>query len=291
MLTRNTYLAVFLAVTAATTLSIVSCAPDSTAPRASAEHDPGIALQKVEDLRAKYGWIGQYHSDGLAYMYSALAKGTSKVRSRADACKVAAKALKEFHRAARQSEIPASLVDPSLVNETCGDFPESGPIGKTVLVGEFGGSVRRDELSGTAVNFINEIISAAPASSTKSAFINAVNSIEAQAAVSLSDTEAGAVVAVASIARSSADYWDANLGAWVALPGAMATPYTVAGTTPIKYGFWGSAGKATAKVAGADVVAGARTVFVTWMVGPVGWEAAGVSALWGSGVAAMSLIF
>ncbi len=295
-----TYFAIVASVAA--TLTVVSCAPDSQSSATSIT-DPKVAQQRLEDLQNTYGWIGKYHTDGLAYMYTQLTK-TNTRKSHADFCKIAAKAVKDFNRAERHRDVPVGYVDAALTNEVCP--ADSNGISATVMTLPGTSATPRHSLSVPAQNLINQITALPNNLTTRSAYVNAILSIESQA-VSLPTAEAGAVIGVASVALSSLDYWEANLDAWVSIP-AMATAYSLSPSdvisttvnsaggpslTPRKVGKWWQNPyiRGFGKVLGADALSAARTVYVTWELGPIGWDAAAASALWASGTTTLSLLF
>jgi hypothetical protein len=297
---RLTYFAIVASVAA--TLTVVSCAPDSPSSATSIT-DPKVAQQKLQDLQNTYGWIGKYHTDGLAYMYTQLTKDNKK-KSHADLCRIAAKAVKEFNRSARHRDIPVGFVDPALTSEVCP--AESNGVSETVLTAPGQAAQPRHALSSAAQNYINQIVALASTSTTRSGYVNGILNIETQA-VGLPGDEAGAVIGVASVALSSLDYWEANLDAWLSIPG-IATAYSLStldmssaklnsvGTpslTPRKFGKWWQNPyvRGFGRVLGADAVAAARTVYLAWELGPIGWDAAAASALWASGTTTLSLLF
>ena len=299
MRTRNTYVAPLLALAAGTALTIVSCTRDATAPNpAVAEPDPQVTQARVEDLRQKYGWVGKYHTDGLAYVYTQLSKSDGKLRTRADMCRLATKALKEFHKSARQGEVPTALMGRSFQNEACISESEVASVRQTVLAFP-PGTPRRLDLSRAATNYMDRIGAVADNATSESDFISQVNAIEYQAAVSLPESEAGAVSAVASVARSSVQYWQQNLGSWSTMPGALPLAYSrEVGGAPAQpvAGYWpdwwyNPFATGFRKVLGADILAGARTFYLAWELGPVSWEAVAASALFASITTAIALIF
>src|SRR6476620_8816997 len=94
-----------LAVMAGAAVVSASCASDgpSTAP---VSENNRIVQTNLQDVHAKYDWIGKYHTDGLAYVYEQLAKGSGKARGRAEICKIAVKAIKDFHRSQGRGDVP-----------------------------------------------------------------------------------------------------------------------------------------------------------------------------------------
>ncbi|MGH9423067.1 MAG: hypothetical protein ACRD3J_24030, partial [Thermoanaerobaculia bacterium] len=207
-----TYFAIVASVAA--TLTVVGCAPDSPSSATSIT-DPKVAHQKLQDLQNTYGWIGKYHTDGLAYMYTQLTKGSNK-KSHADLCKIAAKAVKDFNRAQRHRDVPAGLVDPALTNEVCP--ASSNGVSATVMVTPGSAATPGHSLSAAAQNYINQITALSNNLTTRSAYVSAIQNIESQATALPAD-QAGGVIGVASVALSSLDYWEANLDAWVSIPG------------------------------------------------------------------------
>lgn len=300
MRTRTTYVALLFAVVAGSALTLVSCAPDeTTTPDAvSVAPNPQVTHEKVLELREKYGWIGKYHSDGLAYIYSQLAKKDGTTRNRVDMCRLATKALKDFHKSARIGEVPTGLLGPSFQNETCLDEAEVAPLRRSVLA-FLPGAAPRADLSAAAMSYI-ERLGAVPDNSTSLyEFLTQVDAIEYEAAATLNSDEAGAVSAVAAVARSSVHYWEENLDSWLSLPGALPMPYSVSvggipgGPTNVKYPSWWNnpAVKGFRKIIGIDIMAGGRTAYTAWALGPIGWEAVAASALFGSATATVALLF
>ena len=302
---RTPYVANMLAVLACTALVAVSCSPDTTGPGVKQSAASGSSLQKLENLRAKYGWVGQYHTDGLAFIYARLVRNRKSIHNRADACREAAIALKEFHRTARHGEVPAGMVDPAISNEVCGEAAADAnlAVSRSVSVSTPGVQVRTTELSVTAGYYLDQLNTVVYAATSRSGLENDINRVEINAAAALPEYEAGAVAAVGSVALSSADYWAENLGYWVGF--STGTPsysigvqgakiespsaYLTYGNTP---SWWNNKFvKGYLKVLGADVTAGGRTAFSTWMAGPVGWDAAAAAALWASSMMAISLLF
>lgn len=297
MRTTLKYFAI-LASTASAALISASCASDGP-PTAPATTDIAVAQTRLKDLHDKYDWIGQYHTDGLAYVYSQLTKDNGKPKSRADICKIAAKATKEFHKMARKGSVPAGLVDPSLNNEVCPD--DFGSARKTVILSGTNGSHRTD-LSAEAVNLMDQIVTITNSSTSRYAYVTGVENVEAQA-VYLPPDEAGAVIAVGSVALSSVDYWEANLSNWVSISttrpaaysltaldmsGAIVSSVSAPSLAP-RFGPWWSS--PFGRVLAADAMAALRTAYISWMLGPVGVDACVANALWASTAAALSLLF
>lgn len=293
-----------LAAMAGAAVVSASCASDvpATAP---ARKDSQIAQTKLQEMHAKYDWIGKYHTDGLAYVYEQLAKGNGKPKSHAQMCNIIAKATKEFHKTQRHADVPAGLVDPSLLSETCPAEEMKGS-NKTIVTSGAPFSTAKT-LSPQAASLIDQIVAITASATSRDGMISAIMNVEAQAA-SLPGDEAGGVIGVASVALSSLDYWEANLDNWVSLPATKAVAYsltandmtfaTVMGTASpmIRQGagsrFWQNPFvKGFGKVLTADAMSAARTIYVAWELGPIGWDAAAAGALFASSVTAVALIF
>lgn len=298
MRTKSAYVAILLALAAGTALTVVSCTPDTTAPRAVAAAAPMTTQAKVDDLRQKYDWIGKYHTDGLAYIYSKLSTSDGKVKTRADMCKLAAKALKEFHKATRGSDVPDALLGVSFQREECPSESEVASSRQIVLSFPAGAS-RRFDLSPEATGYIDRLGAVPESSTSQYEFLEQVNAIEFEAVATLPESEAAAVSAVASVARSSELYWEENLTSWSTMPGALPIPYSMevsGGPEQLVYaslsGWWDHpAVSGFRKVLAADILSGGRTAYLAWALGPIVWEAVAASALFGSVVAAAALLF
>ena len=71
MRTKSACFTAFLAVSLSA-LALAACSGDATAPAADPER---VALdRKVQDLKDRYGWMGEYHTDGLEYVYGELSR-------------------------------------------------------------------------------------------------------------------------------------------------------------------------------------------------------------------------
>lgn len=295
MRTTPKYFAILAVIAGASLFS--ACASDRP-PTAPVKVDAALTQQKLQDLHDKYDWIGQYHTDGLAYMYKELAKGSKKPRSHAELCKIAAKATKEFHKMARKGDVPVNAEDPALLAEVC---PSEGGVNATILVAPNGLPSARADLSPGATNLIDQITSIANTATSRAAYVNGVQNAEAQA-VYLPSDEAAAVIGVGSVALSSLDYWEVNLDVWKGINGpvaaysvsardmASATVMSIAAST-ITPRYAGGPGSYAAKVLGADALAAARSIIVSWFLGPIAWEAAAANAVFASGAAAIALLF
>lgn len=297
MRTRTTYVAVLLAVTAGSALTIVSCTPDTTSPRSVVAADPQIVRAKVDDLRQKYSWIGKYHTDGLEYIYAELSKKDGRRPTRADMCRRAVKALKEFHKAARGSEVPAAFMEESFRRESCVSDSETASVRKSMLA-YVPAMTAKYELSAAAASYIDRLAAVANNAGSLPDFVSQTNAIEAEAASTLSANEAAAIAGVASIARNSASYWEQNLTSWTSLPGALPLPYTRnvgdfdGNPVLTQWPSWWDhpTVKGFRKVLGADIVSGGRTAYIAWAAGPVGAEAVAASALFASGTTMVALL-
>ena len=295
---KSAFFAILLAVTAGTTLTISACTDDSTAPAPANDNAQVVLEKKVKDLEDKYGWMGRYHTDGLEFVFGKLKENSGKSNPE-PVCKVAAKAVKEFHKAARKGELPVHLVDPSLDAEVCPASDNGKAPNKNIMVG----SPRvTAALSAEAANYIDRIATAINSATTRSALLNELRNIQYSAAVSLPGTEAGAITAIVSIAISSMDYWEANLDAWVAMPGVIHVPYVRAaepgGTfTGQQYSLitprWWThpAVRAYLRIVAADAIGAGRVIYTTWALGPIGWDAAAAAALWSSTTMTLSILF
>lgn len=293
-----------LALMAGAAVVAASCASDgpSTAP---ARQNSQIAQTKLQELHAKFDWIGKYHTDGLEYVYDQLSKGNGKPRTQAQMCKIIAKATKEFHKTQRHADVPAGLVDPSLIDETC-PADDKKAINKTIVTSGAPTSTAK-ALSPPAVSLIDQIVAISGSATSHSGMVSAIMNVEAQAAGLRAD-EAGAVIGVASVALSSLNYWEANLDNWILLPATTTAAYSVTANDMTAATVVATAAPLTRKGVGsnwwqnpfvrgfgkvlmADALAASRTLYVTWELGPMGWDAAAAGALFASSISAVTQLF
>ena len=276
-------------------LALTACSGDATAPAVDLER---VALdRKVQDLTDQYGWIGKYHTDGLEYVYGELSR-TRGYRTQREFCRVMAKAVKEFHRQARKGEIPFELVDPAIADETCGREMGGDRVSMNVLVGT--PRMATNDLLPLTISYVDQISNAINSATSRSGLLSALLNIQYAAVGSLPQDQAGVIVAVVSIAISSMDYWEVNLDRWVNL-NTIDTPYSRGGTmTPVAIApasftpprWWSNPFvQGFRKVLAADALGGARVLYTTWRLGPIGWDAAAAAALFSSGTMAGSLLF
>ncbi len=303
MRTRYTYVALLTAIAASAMAGIVSCTAESTAPGSTMRADSLVVRQKIDDLRSRYAWVATYHTEGLHYIYLALARA-GQIRGKADACRIAARAVKEFHRRTRYSEVPAALVDPAITSEVCGSQEGSTAVRATVLGSSLERGARANELSAPALDHINQVIAAVDVATSRAGLAQSLYSIEYSAAASLPESEAAAVSTVSAIALTSADYWDANLTQWFETTTQQATaysrvanegsPFVTSGTTMSSLGprsWWGNPYvRNYLKIVGADAAGGGRVIATSWMLGPISWDAAAAAALWMSAGAFIALL-
>ena len=286
---RNTLLTLSISALA------IACTPEATAP---AKADPARVAtdKKVDELKAKYGWIGKYHTDGLEYVFAELNKMRGKPE-KGDYCRIVARAIKEFHRQARKGEIPFQFVDPAVETESCGGEIAAGGPARNLMIAP---RSTTSTLSPLATSYIDQVVTAIHSATSRQALVNQLHSIQYAAVTNLPLDEAGAVVATVSIAISSAEYWEIYLQSWVNLPGQIATPYSKASLlAPFAALFqwtwpswWSHPFVANyRKVVAADAIAGLRVIYTTWRLGPIGWDAAAAAALFGSVTTALSLMF
>jgi hypothetical protein len=134
--------------------------------------------------------------------------------------------------------------------------------------------------------------SSAPASSV----VSALNRIQDSAVVTLKPAEAGAVVAVGSIAVSSVEYWNANGDNWLAL---SATPGSIRpqlfGTGNSGFDVLSAKGPRASVTGGcaigaADVNAFLSTLLWAWWAGAADLEAASIRAAIASAIAGLRCI-
>ncbi len=261
-------------------------APNGPQPPAvvAAPAIPTATDARLAALHDKYDWFGKYHNDALAFVLARLQKLPAKGRNIRETCEAARLAYNEFHRARFGKEVPPGA-DAAAAQDCAG---KKHP--RPSLLPE-DGSVRADVMSSGGEALINQIVDAVDASYNPAQLDATVAQIEQNALQSLSEDEAGAVVALGSIALSSVDYWQTNYAAWDEY--AAGTMYSIAAGSALT-------GRATAlpqggiasprlafyetvkRAARGDAVAGAKAIFFSWAVGPFVYNAILAAAAWGS---------
>jgi hypothetical protein len=162
--------------------------------------------------------------------------------------------------------------------------------------------VARAVLSAEASSHIDRIETAINSATSRTALLSALRSIQYSAIASLSQSEAGAITGIISIAISSMDYWEANLDAWVAMPGVIHVPYVRAAEpgsivtgkelSVVTPRWWTHpAIRAYLRIVAADAIGAARVIYTTWALGPIGWDAAAAAAVWSSTTMTLSILF
>lgn len=304
---RNTHLFI-LALVPTVVFGAVRCA-DSTAgppPATNAvQPDPAVAA-KLAKLHQEHDWVGQFHNEALKYVLATIQRGTAKSRDRRALCEAARRAYGEFHKNRRGSTVPGS------VDADFARFCKGGSLGAnslTVITGAPGGP-RKSELSPNAQGFLDQIVAAIDASTSYGDLNDRVSSIEASAVASLGSEEAGAIVAVGSVTRSSASYWANNLPSW--LPFTNTADYTVllaprallSGSAPgtpafnndpidwgtVANGIWNDAKRAAKRAAGGDARAAVKVIIAGGVAEtPIIWEIIVASAAVGSIMSVLQL--
>jgi hypothetical protein len=278
----------------------VACSPEATAPSVV---DPTRAAldKKVDELQARYGWIGKYHTDGLDYVFAELSRRGGK-RDRKTLCSEAATAMAAFHKSVRGREIPVDLVDPAILAGECSDKPSKSSTSSALV--EPGSRAASMDASSLVAAYLDQIGTVIGSASSRSGMLSGLLDVQYAAVANLPQEEAGIIVATVSVAISSMEYWETNLEAWYGLPG-IATPYSrsssnsssvipiasqanglgwpVRWSNPFVQNF--------IKVVGADALGAGRVLYTTWRMGPIGWDAAAAAGLYSSITTALALIF
>lgn len=201
--------------------TVVSCTHDSTSPASAVTSGRDIRLsqQKLQDLQNKYGWAGRYHTDALAYVYARLPRGIA-VSSKSDKCRKAVAALKEFDKSFSKDGKSKGVADDFLSANLCNDPTQVGvnPLPPVPLKAS-------SKLSPQAAAFVKQIQDVIRTKASVPTMVSSINAIEDAASGSLSTAEAGGVVALGSVAVSSAQYWDANLGNWLSASSNLTASY------------------------------------------------------------------
>ena len=210
MRTRSRLALVTLSMIAGLSLTAVSCAPESTSAPTNVDLLTA-ARANASSLREQYNWMGKYHNDGLAFALGRIK--SSKRVAKLDRCRVGLAALKDFQKAFRKSGGGSAVFDDLTITDgmcEAAAFPTVSQ--STRLLAPDG--VVRSNISFAANNYMNQIESQADIAPSVLSLSFAVAKIQNQAEANLGSLEASAVGGTGSIAVSSAEYWNANEGAW-----------------------------------------------------------------------------
>jgi hypothetical protein len=254
---------------------LISCADESTSPRDASNPAEAGATQPAGQLQTQYAWVGKFHSDGLAYVYKKLEplKGVS----RAEQCKVALVAIKEF---AKTFKKPSGQT--GVTGEFVGDPCDTNASLAHVVPNQNGPSSRA-----TLQGRLTEMGSVFDQHQSYQEAKDAIAAFDRDASQNLSAEQAALVVGAGSIGLSSIDYWSSNIPAWAALGtgrGSNAVSYTVSSQPSqrhdddIPY---------CDKICSADVKTFVSSLLAGWFAGMFDIEASAMRAVAASVVAAL----
>lgn len=273
----------------------VSCSRETTSPARTAvsNNSERVLYEKVQELQQAYAWMGQYHTDALSYIYAKLTE--SKASTKTDKCRIATKALKEFDKIFRKNGGAKGIRDDFLPADICDGASDLGA-NLQINVGEASQGLKpRADISAAATSLMYQIQGVFDTDASLAASESAIYNIESVAARTLSAPEAGAVIGIGSIAVSSAEYWNANLGLWqsggTTLPGVY-TRITVRPVAPNILGTPPSSPRYVLSPLGkrilrADVATAISSLLTGWWMGAADLEASAVRAAAASATAAI----
>lgn len=279
-LTRTRLL--ILALLPAAAIGAISCSDSPSAPQATGamkNADPEVAL-RLARLHAANDWVGDYHNRALQYVFEVLKAQPVGKRDGRTVCETAIAAYRQFHRANRHSEVPSDVEAAAEAGCRSGTGFSFNNLAFSISTPA---APSRDAVSVAAQSYLDQIVTAVNSSDTESDLAATVSSIETNAARSLSESEAGAVVIVGSVAQSSMQYWDANLQYWdpyltapldqsrIARSSETADGGLIAPAHSPRFGFW-SDFKSAAKVAAIGDVKGAIGAVVRAGILGIGFE-------------------
>jgi hypothetical protein len=273
---RRTHLLV-LALVPLVVFGAVRCADNTTtSPLAESALSRDLSVSaKLAKLHKENDWVGKFHNEALAFVLAELQRTPKKGRDRRSVCETARRAYAEFHRSRRGTEVPAS-VDADFESFCAGNKGAANTRLSSIAVPS---RPRTDEVSLAAQDYMDRVASAIDLSTSYDDLSGRVNSIEAEAASSLSYDEAGEVVTVGSVALSSADYWGSTITDWVPFtsgieaysvllaPGGRTSPFSTGAPAKDWNSIWNDAKQAAKRAASGDVHGAVRTIVSLAMVG------------------------
>lgn len=297
-----------LALVPVVVFAAVRCA-DSTATAPVSTESPALTAElqaKLARLHQENDWIGQFHNDALSFVFANLQRIPLKARNPRGVCETARKAYAEFHKTRRGTAVPTS-VDAEFESRCSAASPGASSRVFSIAIPS---EIARAEVTPAAQGLMDQIDYAIDASTSFGDLSAQVSSIEASAAANLSYEDASAVVAVGSVALSSADYWANNLTAWIPFtattdysvllasraPGDAAVPTTPAfggndgGWSSWASTVWNDAKQAAKRAAKGDFKAAVKVVIASGAAGaPIIYEVVIGSAAAGSILAVLEM--
>ena len=262
MRTRSTCVALSLAAICSMSIMTAGCSPDSPSPvdvtagSARAVGDAGSSLSE------QTAWMGKYHNDALEFALKRIK--ASRKTSKFDRCQVGVAALKEFQKAYAKTARSAVFQDLSLSDGACEAAAGKSQFapGKSLSIGD---AVPLSDISLSATNYMNQIVTQVDYASSALSLSFAVNRIVNQASNSVDPLEAVAVAGAGSITTSSASYWEANESAW-SQPNQLQYSQVTTGIEPLPAQPVNISAR-TKTIIKADAAAGVATLLSQWFLG------------------------
>lgn len=203
------------AIIATATLAATGCSEGGTWPGAARPTiaRTGASPDRILAMREKYGAIGRYHNEGLAFVYDRLKMANARSLSRQARCTLAEKAARDFHVSVKRLKLPPGVPADGLIPVICA--ARTGPAAsRNVMIGRNPDQRRRTDLSPAAIAYIDQIELLMNDAQSIDELKAGASQIESGAVATLNDTEAGEIVGIVSVLTSSADYWTASYDAW-----------------------------------------------------------------------------
>jgi hypothetical protein len=165
--------------------------------------------------------VGDHHNAAMAAAYKAFARSGAGHLSSAGACQMGRNAVTRHLRdvgvnVSREFE---RLLDAGFDGAGCGRSgprPDSRFGTASYSYTDFATTVENSGFSAAAKDYLYQIYNTATSDLATSEIQTQIGSIQNQANAGLAWNEAEIVIATASVAASSAEYWEANWDSWVA---------------------------------------------------------------------------
>lgn len=263
MRTRSTCVALSMAAICTLSLATVGCSLDSPLPVDAASDAVRVVGDSPPALVEQAAWMGKYHNDALDFALKRIK--ASRKASKLDRCKVGVTALKDFQKAYAKTRRSPVFLDLTLSDGECEKAAAAHSANGPRNSMNFGIPSPRADISLTATNYMNQIVSQIDYASSALALSFIINGIVNQASNSVDALEASAVAGAGSITTSSASYWEANEGAWRELDKIRYDQvYDGIETIPVVPANMSGRTKAIIR---ADALAGVGTLLSQWFMG------------------------
>lgn len=212
----------------AVTAGLYACS-DGSPSVAGLHSDQAAAKERPASPKGNpYAFVGQEHNNELDYVLRQFHKKHRKGMQKKEKCALLDEIVGEYNKGKKRAEYDFR---PEVKGALCN--AENQVDGQSALRSQIRTASAYEDFSPAALDLTGQIESIMLNSSSAADVAAALGPINSQAQNSLSGNDAALVLAVSSVAQSSAYYWEANFDYWrdaFARDGSTPTPYIQMGS-------------------------------------------------------------